>query len=138
MLRVIEEIKPTWVVGENVAGIVSLALDQVLSDLESKGYETQAFIIPACGVDAPHDATELPLWLGTPTAGTGTKSPPTRTGVLAQALCPIASSCRRSQKSHDRGRDKTQKTSVATKAAGIIRKGLQEISEKSCIRRWER
>lgn len=54
MLRVIEEIKPTWVVGENVAGIVSLALDQVLSDLESKGYETQAFIIPACGVDAPH------------------------------------------------------------------------------------
>jgi len=32
MLRVIEEIKPTWVVGEYVAGIVSLALDQVLSD----------------------------------------------------------------------------------------------------------
>lgn len=54
MLRVIEEIKPTWVVGENVAGIVSMALDTVLSDLESKGYETQAFIIPACGVDAPH------------------------------------------------------------------------------------
>lgn len=54
MLRVIQELRPTWVVGENVAGIVSLALDQVLSDLESIGYACQAFIIPACAVDAPH------------------------------------------------------------------------------------
>ena len=54
MLRVIKELRPTWVVGENVAGIVSMALDQVLSDLENQGYQTRAFIIPACGVDAPH------------------------------------------------------------------------------------
>lgn len=54
MLRVIQEIRPSWVVGENVAGIVNLALDQVLSDLESIGYAVQAFIIPACAVDAPH------------------------------------------------------------------------------------
>ena len=54
MLRVISEIKPSWVFGENVAGIVSMALDQVLSDLENIGYETQAFLIPACGVNAPH------------------------------------------------------------------------------------
>lgn len=54
MLRVISELRPTWVVGENVAGIVSMALDQVLSDLENQGYQTRAFIIPACGVDAPH------------------------------------------------------------------------------------
>lgn len=54
MLRVIQEIRPTWVVGENVAGIVSMALDQVLSDLEGIGYTCQAFIIPACAVDAPH------------------------------------------------------------------------------------
>lgn len=54
MLRVIRELKPTWVLGENVPGIVNLALDQVLSDLEGIGYTTQAFIIPACGVDAPH------------------------------------------------------------------------------------
>ena len=40
--------------GENVAGIVSLALDTVLSDLEIQGYQARAFIIPACGVDAPH------------------------------------------------------------------------------------
>lgn len=54
MLRVIRELKPTWVVGENVAGIVNMALDQVLSDLETSGYTCQAFVIPACAVDAPH------------------------------------------------------------------------------------
>lgn len=54
MLRVIRELVPAWVIGENVPGIVNLALDEVLSDLESEEYEAQTFIIPACGVDAPH------------------------------------------------------------------------------------
>lgn len=54
MLRVIQELRPSWVIGENVAGIVNMALDTVLSDLESIGYTTQAFIIPVVGVDAPH------------------------------------------------------------------------------------
>lgn len=54
MLRVIQEIRPAWCVGENVTGIVSMALDQVLSDLEGIGYSCRAFIIPARAVDAPH------------------------------------------------------------------------------------
>lgn len=54
MLRVVQEIRPTWVIGENVAGIINMALDQVLSDLEGIAYSCQAFIIPACAVDAPH------------------------------------------------------------------------------------
>ena len=54
MLRVIKELRPRWVIGENVVGIVNMALDQVLSDLEGIDYTTQAFIIPACAVDAPH------------------------------------------------------------------------------------
>lgn len=54
MLRVIEEIRPAWVVGENVTGIINMALDTVLSDLEGQGYETRAFVFPACGVEAPH------------------------------------------------------------------------------------
>lgn len=54
MCRVISEIRPAWVVGENVAGLVSMELDTVLSDLEGIGYACQAFIIPACAVDAPH------------------------------------------------------------------------------------
>jgi len=54
MLRVIREAGPTWIVGENVAGIVNMALDQVHADLEAEGYEVESIIIPACAVDAPH------------------------------------------------------------------------------------
>lgn len=54
MLRVIRELQPSWVIGENVPGIVNMALDTVLSDLEAEGFEVQCFLIPACGVDAPH------------------------------------------------------------------------------------
>lgn len=54
MLRIIEELRPAWVVGENVAGLVTLALDDVLSDLEAKGYACRTFMVPACGVDAKH------------------------------------------------------------------------------------
>lgn len=54
MVRVIAELRPTWVIGENVAGIVTMALDTVLSDLEGQGYATRTFLIPAAGVGAPH------------------------------------------------------------------------------------
>ena len=53
MLRVLRDVRPRWVVGENVAGIVNLALDQVLTDMEDAGYTCQTFIVPACAVDAP-------------------------------------------------------------------------------------
>lgn len=54
MLRVIRELQPAWVVGENVAGIINVALDTVLADLEDLGYTCQTFVIPAGGVNAPH------------------------------------------------------------------------------------
>jgi DNA (cytosine-5)-methyltransferase 1 len=54
MFRVIEAVRPTWVLGENVPGIINLALDDVLAQLEGLGYETATFIIPACAVDAKH------------------------------------------------------------------------------------
>ena len=54
MLRVISEARPRWVLGENVAGIVTMELDRVLSDLEGEGYSCQPLIIPACAVDAKH------------------------------------------------------------------------------------
>jgi DNA (cytosine-5)-methyltransferase 1 len=54
MLRVISEARPAWVLGENVAGIINMELDSVLSDLESLGYATRPFVIPACGIDARH------------------------------------------------------------------------------------
>lgn len=58
MLRVIDEVKPRWVIGENVRGLVNwdggLVFDTVCTELENIGYEVQPFIIPACGVNAPH------------------------------------------------------------------------------------
>jgi len=58
MLGVIRSVRPRWVVGENVIGIVNwskgLVFEQVCSDLEAEGYEVQPFVIPACGVNAPH------------------------------------------------------------------------------------
>jgi DNA (cytosine-5)-methyltransferase 1 len=57
MLRVIEIVRPRWVVGENVRGFVSMemGLERSISDLEAiGGYAVQAFVLPACAVDAPH------------------------------------------------------------------------------------
>ena len=54
MLRVIRELRPRWVIGENVSGIINMALDTVLADLEREGYSCRAVVLPAAGVDAPH------------------------------------------------------------------------------------
>lgn len=54
MCRIIEWARPTWVLGENVTGIIPMELDSVLFDLESLGYTARTFVIPACAVDAPH------------------------------------------------------------------------------------
>lgn len=58
MLRSICEIKPRYVVGENVRGLITwnggLVFDEVQADLEAEGYEVVPFLLPACGVNAPH------------------------------------------------------------------------------------
>jgi DNA (cytosine-5)-methyltransferase 1 len=58
MLRAIQEIKPRWVIAENVFGITNidggLVFEQVCLDLENEGYEVQPFIIPAAAKNAPH------------------------------------------------------------------------------------
>lgn len=54
MFSLIQKHQPSWVIGENVAGFINMALDDVLAELESEGYETRAFVIPACGIGAPH------------------------------------------------------------------------------------
>ncbi len=54
MVRVIKELRPTWIIGENVAGIIKMALPDILSELEACGYRTRAFLVPACGVGARH------------------------------------------------------------------------------------
>jgi DNA (cytosine-5)-methyltransferase 1 len=58
MLRAIQEIKPQFVIAENVFGITNidggLVFEQVCLDLENEGYEVQPFIIPAVAKNAPH------------------------------------------------------------------------------------
>ena len=58
MLRAIREIKPKWVIAENVFGIVNIdggmVFEQVCLDLENEGYQVQSFIIPAAAKNAPH------------------------------------------------------------------------------------
>jgi DNA (cytosine-5)-methyltransferase 1 len=58
MLRAIREIQPTWVVGENVLGLVNwdggLVFHEVQADLEAQGYEVQPYVLPAASVNAPH------------------------------------------------------------------------------------
>ena len=82
MLRAIRQIHPTWVVGENVAGIKTMVescqvtqmgrtddlfeenyiyreesrftLDKICADLEAEGYSVQPLVIPACAIGAPH------------------------------------------------------------------------------------
>jgi DNA (cytosine-5)-methyltransferase 1 len=61
--RAIKEIRPTWVVGENVPGIVTieqgLVFKSVCADLESAGYEITVFNIPACATGAPHQRRRI-------------------------------------------------------------------------------
>ena len=58
MFRLIKEIKPEFIIGENVQGLVNLqngmVLRQVQDDLEGKGFEVQCFLIPASGIGAWH------------------------------------------------------------------------------------
>ena len=84
MLRAIREIRPSWVVGENVAGILTMVqpgeevevgggaslfgedyrkrvllrqqftVETICASLEREGYSVQPFVIPACAVGAPH------------------------------------------------------------------------------------
>lgn len=58
MLRIIDEVRPAWVVGENVAGLVTMdggrVLAGILADLENEGYIPEVFVIPALAVGAPH------------------------------------------------------------------------------------
>lgn len=54
MFRIIDELRPNWVVGENVANFAHMELDRTLSDLESIGYQAATFVLPASAVGACH------------------------------------------------------------------------------------
>jgi len=75
MFRVIQEFKPTWVVAENVRGLLTinkgLVFEQVCLDLEGEGYDVQPFIIPAVAKNAPHRRDRV--WFVANRKGTGAR-----------------------------------------------------------------
>jgi DNA (cytosine-5)-methyltransferase 1 len=52
--RLIKEIKPSWVIIENVAALRSRGLDKVLGSLAEIGYDAEWHCVPASAVGAPH------------------------------------------------------------------------------------
>ncbi len=52
--RLIDEIRPRYVLIENVSALRSRGLDRVLGSLAALGYDAEWHCIPACAVGAPH------------------------------------------------------------------------------------
>ena len=59
VFEIVKRKHPTWCVFENVYGHIAMGLDQVLHDMESEGYTTQTFVVPACSLNAPHKRDRL-------------------------------------------------------------------------------
>lgn len=59
MLRIIKESQPRWVVGENVPGVINVALDTVCADLEAEGYEVWPIVFPSHALGAWHKRDRL-------------------------------------------------------------------------------
>jgi DNA (cytosine-5)-methyltransferase 1 len=61
MLRVIQEAKPRWIIGENVPGIINMGLETTVLDLEGEGYEVELLVLPAASVGSWHK--RLRVWI---------------------------------------------------------------------------
>jgi len=70
--RLLAELRPSWFIGENVAGHISMGLDDVLSDLAAEGYAARPFVLPAVAVDAKHRRDRV--WIVGHAAGEGRRS----------------------------------------------------------------
>ena len=83
MCRVINEVRPRWVVGENVLGLLNwrrgMVFEQVQADLEAAGYEVWAYILPAAGIGAPHRRERV--WIVAHAGGDGRGGYPTAAAV---------------------------------------------------------
>jgi DNA (cytosine-5)-methyltransferase 1 len=92
--RLIDEIRPRWVVAENVPALRSRGLDQVLGSLAEIGYDAEWHCIPAAAVGAPHRRDRI--WIiAYPHADHA--GPQGRLGALlshvAHSLCLVGESC---------------------------------------------
>jgi len=61
VIRLVEEFKPAWFLGENTEGFVDIGLASFVDELEEKGYLSESFSIPACSVGLP--TLERHVWI---------------------------------------------------------------------------
>lgn len=124
VVRAIHEIRPAWVVGENVAGILTMVqpgeevevgsgstlfgesdrkrvllrqeyvIETVCRDLEREGYEVQPFVIPACAVGAPHRRDRVWIIAHRADAGTETMQCGREDRICASGIASIPGSQR--------------------------------------------
>ena len=57
--RIISSCRPNWIIAENVTGIISVGIKDIIADLESKSYSVRLFVLPACAANAPHRRDRL-------------------------------------------------------------------------------
>ena len=136
MLRIIKETKPRWVICENVYGHIRLGLDTVLDDLESEGYTTWSFIIPACSVGAPHERKRVFIVAHSKTVGvqrlwSSWKQESERYGKEKETLCSSKnvanSSVKRSQRQRKHVKPLYSKESKTGKTIKSVNGSLGEI-----------
>jgi DNA (cytosine-5)-methyltransferase 1 len=105
MFSLVKKHRPSWVIGENVAGHIGMGLDDVLSDLEGEAYAVRTFVIPACAVDAPHRRDRV--WIVAHTDGIGgnrwaTQQGPDR-GKISTGIGSLADAARGQNDKRERG-----------------------------------
>ena len=112
MLRVINGAQPRWLIGENVAGIVTMELDSILSDLEGIGYAAWPIVVPACAVDARHRRDRV--WI------IGRKNVEDSRDMRNNGGCGVSRQC--------------QGEGAASKAAGSGEDVAHADSQRGCVR----
>ena len=60
--RLVRELRPSYVIGENVGGHIRLGLDSVLEDLDSENYTVRCFSVEAASLGAPHRRERI-FWI---------------------------------------------------------------------------
>ena len=129
MLRAIREISPRWVVGENVLGIVNwnggMVFEQVCADMEAEGYEVQPYVLPACGVGAPHQRQRT--WFVAYRADAGAESMQKRENGIYEFEDATNAPCGQNNRWRQGG--------LYSEPAGSCHKGI--FADTQCVRRSE-
>lgn len=168
MLRAIRQIHPTWVVGENVAGIKTMVescqvtqmgrtddlfeenhiyreesrftLDKICTDLEAEGYSVQPIVIPACSVGAPHRRDRVWIVAHRSDPRTETVQPEGQDGICSAGPSAHTQCDGYSSQGHgnQREREKKSKEGQDRPQPGVRRHGSSKTSSYSNSHRQRR